>query len=359
VAPAGTLDALVVAVAAVLAGLDVLLLPAPDTADMIDGTDLVRTAGVDLVCRTGDQPLPTGPDADVVDIGELLGSADGRPGPVDSEVTEGRFVLVRRDAHGDPALERVSAGDTAASVERLLQAVDLTDADVVSSPLGLADGGGLSAALLAWAGGAGFVLADPADAARDPLAWLRKCARKRVTISVVTPSYLEAAAPAVKAIMEDLDLGSVRLALIGSDEELVSAEQMRMFNDAAMECGFDEIALCCGYTTGSGLLVWTMTDPEQLWKSRVVSPQALGEGRWQTLLTDGGLELVSCGRPLRGVELRVGDGADGGIGVLELRDGSSAPWRATADRACVADGELFVVPEPLGSSQARRPEGAR
>ena len=55
------------------------------------------------------------------------------------------------------------------------------------------------------------------------------------------------------------------------------------------------------------------------WSSARVDPDALAAGEWREVF-EGGTELVSCGPPVQGTEVRTTGEAD--VGELEIRSGS-------------------------------------
>jgi hypothetical protein len=317
VADDGSPHTLVAEVAALLGGRDVMPVAAPAGSAVpgVPGARLIGPPGVMSASRAGrhNQARPAG---------RLL-----VPDAISGTVTAG-----------------VAAASLARAASRLSEATGITSEDVVGSPLPLHDGLGLMCALLAWSAGASLVLADPAASADGPLAWTRLCARRRVTVGAVSPRFLRTAAPAIKDTTEELDLSRIRVLVVGSDPVPPTADELRAFNDAAMECSFDEVALCPSYATGGGTLVWSMTPPDRLWRSRMISEAALAEGRWRTLLTDGGREVVSCGPVLPGAVIRTGRDAPDAVGALLVReaDDPGGGWQATNDEGFVAE-EVFLT----------------
>lgn len=216
----------------------------------------------------------------------------------------------------------------ARSAARLREAAGVSAADVIGSP-DTGSGLGLACARLASLAGASLVQGGQAD----PLDWFRLAARRRVSVGAVRPEFLRAAAPAIRDAAGEIDLSRLRVLVVGGGP--VRAEDLRAFNDAAMERSFDEVALCPCYATGP--LIWSMTPPDRLWRSQVISGDDLAQGRWRTLLTDGGREVVSCGPVLPGAGVR----SERPGGALLVRDGDGE-WLATGD-AGYANGEVFVT----------------
>lgn len=319
----GPLDALVVMVASLLCGRDVL--PVSD-----GDRPLPFELGPRVVCVPAAGRTPAPPGADVVDLAALL--AASRSGSWQEARPEGGLLTARADV--------VSAADLARSAARLRDAIRVTAEDVLGAPLSPPDGLGLTCALLAWSSRADLVLVDPVAVAADPLTWPRLCARRQLSVGMVSPALLRTMTPAIKDTTENLDLSPIRVLMVGSDPEPVTADELLAFNDAAMECSFDEVALCPSYTTAGGAIAWSMTPPARLWRSRVVSETDLGDGRWRPLLTDGGREIVSCGPVLPGVAVRTSREAVGPLLVRETDP--SGEWRPTDDEGYAAD-EVFVT----------------
>ena len=94
-----------------------------------------------------------------------------------------------------------------------------------------------------------------------------------------------------------------------------------------------------------------MTSP---WSSTRVDSDALAAGDWHEV-AEGGTELVSCGPPVRGTEVRTSGGGD--VGELEIRSGSlldgyvgdeASPltddgWLHTADLGHMRDGNVYIA----------------
>lgn len=329
----GSLDALIVQLAAIICGRDVLPVScARALADLAPRPAVVCAASGSVA------PQDTAPEADLIAFPDLLAFPD--PWPFSGEPArqaEGALVLTS----GPAGVTRVGASSLALSVARLGEAVGASAGDVVSTPMRLGEGLGLVFALLAWSAGARLVL----PAGGELLDWARLCARSKVTLAAVGPADLEELAPALKDITQALDLSMLRTVLVGSYPAPVTADQLRAFNDAAMESSFDELALCPGYGTAGDTLLWSMMSADRLWRSAMVSREALSAGRWRPLLTDGGREIVSCGRALPGARMRAGDGGlNGAVGPIGVRqEGGKEPWQETGDEGCVSDGELFIT----------------
>jgi acyl-CoA synthetase (AMP-forming)/AMP-acid ligase II len=195
-----------------------------------------------------------------------------------------------------------------------------------------------------------------------PAVWLRAVSRYAATISVA-PNF--AYSLCVDKITDDqlegVDLSSWRVALCGA--EPVVARVLRRFTERFTPYGFRSEALTPVYGLSEATLAVTFSDLHRPFLSRRFDREILSrDGRAET--ADEGPELVSVGRPLAGVELRIvdGEGADlgeGRVGVVSLRgpsvmDGYFAlpkdtrrvldgGWLDTGDLGFVLDGELFLT----------------
>lgn len=281
-------------------------------------------AGADAMLVPGDHPVvaPATVLTDRMPIGDVPvddpgGSSDRTPGRIgtgDADAPE----LVRMDSLG-------------VSVRGLVQAIGLTGADVVCNPAPLDCPFTLCAgAMAAWVGAARLVLADPA-AVGDPLAWPRACAWHKATIAVLDDETLVANGAALHDCTEDLDLSRLRVVLVRGRTGPVRAENLRAFNDSAMEFSFDEVALCPTAVAARGALVVSTVPPQALWRCRVVDPVALREGIWREILTEG-QDVVSLGVPLPGVQVRAGR-AGRGPEPDQVRDPVRVCWSGEPDRA--------------------------
>ena len=120
--------------------------------------------------------------------------------------------------------------------------------------------------------------------------------------------------------------------------------------------GFAEMALCPAYGLAEATVGVAAVRPQEPWRGVDLDSEALATGVWKPD-ADGDLRLVSNGRPLDGVEVRVTPEADRDIGLLQVRGPSLASgcvgagtvaiedgWLTTSDLGRVDEsGEVFVV----------------
>jgi acyl-CoA synthetase (AMP-forming)/AMP-acid ligase II len=207
-----------------------------------------------------------------------------------------------------------------------------------------------------------LVLMPPERMIARPSRWLQACSEIGATVTCAPNFALElvqAHAPG------GVDLRPLRVLIVGS--ELVAPGTLRRFAAAMAPLGFDAAALCPAYGMAEASLAVTMVRPRERWRASAGGPE--------------GPEVVSCGVPLRGLEVRAPAGA-GAAGPIAVRGASllggylgrdASPldpdgWLATSDLGFLDGGELHVVgraddvlviagrklaPEPLEETAAR------
>ena len=189
---------------------------------------------------------------------------------------------------------------------------------------------------------------SPMRFARAPVAWLRLISEVRATIAYAPNfAYGLLAARATDADVAALDLSAWRVA--GCGAEPVHATTLRAFAERWCPAGFDERAFLPSYGLAESTLAVTLTP--------------YGSGL-RTLRLDDDREVVSCGVPVAGTEVRIlgpdaawsGPGVEGEICVrgASLADGYHARpdetarawaggWLRTGDCGLVRDGHLYVT----------------
>jgi acyl-CoA synthetase (AMP-forming)/AMP-acid ligase II len=164
-----------------------------------------------------------------------------------------------------------------------------------------------------WSVPSDLVLMTPESFLADPSSWMRACTVYRATSTTSPPFALRLAGRALRG-SEHFDLSSIRSFVIGS--EPVPAGTLREFERIALDAGLSPHALCPGYGMAEATLAVAIDRPSQPWSSVRVDSAALAEQEWLEV-DSGGTELVTCGPPVRGMELRVAGGQP--FGELELR----------------------------------------
>lgn len=186
-----------------------------------------------------------------------------------------------------------------------------------------------------------------------PALWLRALGR---TGAVVSPAPNFAYALCVDRVkdeeMDGVDLSNWRLALNGA--EPVSPATLHRFVNRFARWGLRPEALTPVYGLAEASLAVTFTPPRSPFRTQRFDRGALGRG--EVVVEPDGVELVSVGKPLPGVEVRapldhVGPVLVKGPSVMHgyfhqpertaatIVDG----WLDTGDLGFLHDGELFVT----------------
>ena len=195
-----------------------------------------------------------------------------------------------------------------------------------------------------------------------PALWLRAISRYEATVSVA-PNF--AYGLCVDRIrdeeMEGVDLSPWRVALNGA--EAVSPSVLRAFQERFAAWGFRPEALTPVYGLSEATLAVTFSDLHTQFNSQRFDRRLLAEqGRAE--LAEGGVEMVSVGKPLDGTDIQLVDEdrqplADGRVGRILVRGPSLMEgylgrpeataealqdgWLDTGDLGFVHDGELFLT----------------
>jgi acyl-CoA synthetase (AMP-forming)/AMP-acid ligase II len=164
-----------------------------------------------------------------------------------------------------------------------------------------------------WSVPSDLVLMTPESFMADPSRWMRACTDYRATSTTSPPFALRLAARAIRGSGR-FDLSALRSFVVGS--EPVPAETLREFEEVALDVGLSPHALCPGYGMAEATLAVAIDRPTQPWSSVRLDSAALAEREWLEV-ESGGTELVTCGPPVRGLEVRVAGGRP--FGELELR----------------------------------------
>lgn len=207
--------------------------------------------------------------------------------------------------------------------------------------------GGLASAADQWARGGDFVLMTPQSFMRNPSGWLAACSEFGATITAA-PNYAFERAGRRRGQVHHLE--RLRTCIAGGEPIRTSA--LERFADTFRDCGFDSTALCPAYGMAEAALAVTgMPRTGVHWhaaglESLVPDPEA-------TVGCAGDLQIVSCGPPLPGYEVRI-DGE--GVGEILVRgpsiadsyaDGTRLPdaegWFHTHDLGVLRHGELYVI----------------
>lgn len=186
-----------------------------------------------------------------------------------------------------------------------------------------------------------------------PALWLRALGR---TGAVVSPAPNFAYALCVDRVkdeeMEGVDLSNWRLALNGA--EPVSPSTLHRFVTRFARWGLRPDALTPVYGLAEASLAVTFSPARRPFRTARFDREALGRG--EVRAADDGVELVSVGKPLPGMEVRAPEdhvgpvlvkGPSVMVGYLHQPERTAATivdgWLDTGDLGFLHDGELFVT----------------
>jgi acyl-CoA synthetase (AMP-forming)/AMP-acid ligase II len=301
-------------------------------------------------------------------LGETAERARPRPEAVDvSQVAGPAYVHAARP--GDLALVQFSSGTTMdpkpvalshanvlANVRAIHDVVRETGADIVEHGVSWLplyhDMGLIGCAFLALHHPGSLTLIPPDLFVARPALWLRALSRTRAPVSAA-PNF--AYALCTERVRDDdmagVDLGGWRLALNGA--EPVSAATLRRFVARFARWGLRPEALTPVYGLAEATLAVTFSDWRRPFQTARVDRAALADGR--VVPAEDGVELVSVGRPLAGIDVSASTGTVGPIrvrgpsvmtGYLHQPARTAATvvdgWLDTGDLGFLHDGELYV-----------------
>jgi acyl-CoA synthetase (AMP-forming)/AMP-acid ligase II len=258
-------------------------------------------------------------------------------------VTPGEFVQFTSGSTGTPRGIALSLEALDANLASMYDWLEPRRGAVVCSWLPLShDMGLIGLALYAmcsvsppWSVPTDLVLMAPESFLADPSSWMRACTDYRATSTTSPPFALRLAARALSGA-ERFDLSTIRSFVVGS--EPVPAETLREFEKVARDAGLSSHALCPGYGMAEATLAVAIDLPTKPWSSVRVDSAALGEREWLEV-DSGGTELVTCGPPVRGMQLRVAGGRP--LGELELRGPSLLSHFVPDDGPALTDDGWF------------------
>lgn len=276
-----------------------------------------------------------------------------------SGVTEGTFVQFTSGSTRSPKGIELTLAAIEASISAMIDSCHLESMEVVCGWLPLSHDMGFVGLLLTpfcalnppWSSRGDLVLIRPEAFVANPRIWLQACSDYKATFTAAPPFALRLVQRAL-AHSRRFDLSNLRSLVVGS--EPVAADLLRSFADAAASSGFSSRAFSPAYGLAEATLGVTMVPRDRHWTSCTVDPAGLGRAVWTP--TSEGREVVSCGPPLAGVDLRIAGRR--AIGELEIRSpalltgylGSSVDplsddgWFRTFDLAHLSeDGQLYVL----------------
>jgi acyl-CoA synthetase (AMP-forming)/AMP-acid ligase II len=185
-----------------------------------------------------------------------------------------------------------------------------------------------------------------------PALWLRALSRTHANISAAPNFAYALCTDRVRdEEMEGVDLGDWRVALNGA--EPVSAVTLRAFAARFARWGLRPEALMPVYGLSEATLAVTFSDGRTAFRTARFDRDALADKR--VVPTGDGMEIVSVGRPVPGVEVAVPVDAVGPVrvrgasvmaGYLHQPERTAAAivdgWLDTGDLGFLHDGELYI-----------------
>ena len=208
-----------------------------------------------------------------------------------------------------------------------------------------------------------LTLLPPEVFVASPARWLRAISTYRATISPAPNfAYSHCVRRVTDAEMEGVDLSCWRVALDGA--ETVVPEVARAFQQRFARWGFRPEALTPVYGLSEASLAVTFSDPGRPFVSRRFDRGRLAAGTGEMVEAADGREIVSVGRPIPGVAVRIADERgqpvrDAHVGQVECRGPSNMlgyvgdeaataeairdGWLRTGDLGFLFEGELYLT----------------
>jgi len=268
---------------------------------------------------------------------------------------------------GDPKGVVLSHANLLANIRAILKAIDATSADVLLSWLPLYHDMGL---IGAWLGplyvGAHCCIMSPLSFLAHPQSWLWACHRCRATISAAPNFAFELCLKQIEdADLVGLDLSSLRFVANGA--EPVSIHTLRRFIARFGRYGFRSGAMAPVYGLAECAVALALPPPgREPFIDRVEREALTRRGVAEPAMANdtNAVEIVACGNPVPGHEIRIVDGAGREVaerheGRLEFRGPSATSgyfrnpaktaelfhggWLDSGDRAYMANGDVFIT----------------
>ncbi|MFH9554219.1 beta-ketoacyl synthase N-terminal-like domain-containing protein [Streptomyces sp. NPDC017435] len=326
-------------------------------------TDESTTALVTGTIEGSDPRL--GPGAGVLRLDELRRGRPPRqlPRPAPDDVA---FLQFSSGSTGAPKGVELTHAGVLANLHQIRAAMAITSDDVLATWMPyFHDMGLIGTHLVPMAARLKQIRIEPLSFAKRPALWFETAARHRATLLSAANFALDLAVRRVPAAeLAGLDLGSVRLLLVGA--EPIAPRVWREFTARTAAAGLDPRAPLPVYGLAEATLAVTVPPLGETAAPLAVDRAALSRGR--VVDTEPGahaVELMDLGRPVEGCEVRI-TGASGRVrgdrrvGHVEVRGPQSgrgyhrAPeasaeafggdgWLRTGDLGFLRDGRLCVT----------------
>jgi acyl carrier protein len=290
-------------------------------------------------------------------------------GPLPAFSDPGATALIQytSGSTGDPKGVVLSHANLLANIRAILKALDATSADVLLSWLPLYHDMGL---IGAWLGpiyaGAKCYIMSPLSFLAHPQSWLWASHRYRATISAAPNFAFELCLKQIDdSDLSGLDLSSLRFVANGA--EPVSIHTLRRFIERFGRFGFCPGAMAPVYGLAECAVALALPPPGREPLIDRINRGALsrrGVAEPASVNDPDAVEIVACGRPVPGHEIRIVDEAGREVqerreGRLEFRGPSATSgyfhneaktrelfrdgWLDSGDQAYIANGDVFIT----------------
>lgn len=286
---------------------------------------------------------PLGDAISLLDPSELL----GQRGAVGTRA--GSLIQFSSGTTGQPKRVRLGCDEVGASVLAMVEALGMDADDRVCGWVPLSHDMGLIGAFFGSWVAAGrrtasgrhleYTCISPELFLARPLSWMEFCARANATITTA-PAFAYQILGRRFETAETMDLSALRACLIGA--EPISAKTLELFCQTGSRHGIRESSLCPGYGLAEATLVVSVVQPGTGWKTRGITSPV------------GVRDVVSCGRVLSCVDVRIGSEGDlpaegseielkGSAVSKDVLASTNDGWHRTGDLGRIIDGELYIT----------------
>lgn len=342
-----------------------------ETGRQLEADALILPVGAGDWKRPGDGT--TTPFSLVTDLGNLL---DDVPSNITirepTNLPETAYIQLTEGTTAAPRPVELTHRNIVANVSAIGEALEVDDEDVgvawipLHNPMGL-----VGVVCFGVAFGIDLVLIHPERFLAHPHSWLEAISRHDGTLSAAPNfAYHYAARRCRESELEDLDLSSWRVALSGG--EPVRGQHLEAFLKRLRNNDLEEDVFTPVYGLSEATIGVTIGALEESFRMDAINRRILEmEGRAKPLPEEGAetpaerMHLVSVGKPLDGVRVRVVDEDDepvderilgeiavrgpnvmqGYVGEVDDRGAARLErgWLYTGDLGYLADGRLYVV----------------
>jgi acyl-CoA synthetase (AMP-forming)/AMP-acid ligase II len=255
-------------------------------------------------------------------VSNLASAPMGTPLPALNDPGATALIQYTSGSTGDPKGVVLSHANLLANIRAILKAIDATSADVLLSWLPLYHDMGL---IGAWFGplyaGAKCYIMSPLSFLAHPQSWLWASHRYRATISAAPNFAFELCLKQIDdSDLSGLDVSSLRFVANGA--EPVSIHTLRRFIERFNRFGFRPGAMAPVYGLAECAVALALPPPGREPLIDRINREALprrGVAEPTDVNDPDAIEIVACGRPVPGHEIRIVDEA--GREVQERREG--------------------------------------